>query len=199
MRGDAGVPETFQNIELAPVSGGLQRFRDDTDFIVIAGQGQAHGLLVERGKRDGFGLAFAGHRQRVLEVAQRKAPTGQRHFAAGDVGRVEIAQVNQGMAGGLRATPFGAGQINVKTGIGSPHRQDARIANHLQARGLGHLLVGEQSCGQFRADAAGIAHRQGNERGESGCLHGLGLINSWVGLNLGAADITVNGWFIMNS
>ena len=82
MRGDAGIPQAFQDVELAGRAVEVNDFGDEFDFILVARIDVAHGLFVEGGEADGICLACAGHGERLAEVFDGIGTTDGGGFAA---------------------------------------------------------------------------------------------------------------------
>jgi hypothetical protein len=82
MRGDAGVRQMIEYVELAPRPAAQLR-SDDLDLVDTARLEESHRMLVEGREGDRIGQSVAGELQCLAGIRKRKAPDCERAFALG--------------------------------------------------------------------------------------------------------------------
>ncbi len=82
MRGDAGVPQMIEYVELAPRPAAQLR-SVDLDLVDTARLEEPHPMLVEGREGDRIGQSVAGELQCLAGIRERKAPDCERTFALG--------------------------------------------------------------------------------------------------------------------
>src|SRR5690606_28758072 len=95
VRGDAGVPEALEDVELAGRAVGAELLSEEGDLVLIGGVGQAHGGLVEGSEGDGLGMAGGGIAQGGAEVGDGEGAALAADLAEADGGRVEVAEIDE--------------------------------------------------------------------------------------------------------
>ena len=164
VRGDPRIPDLLQHIELAHLAVEAGDVDHKADLVVIARISVAHGLLVEGREHHGIGAAGIGHFERLAEIGGGEGAALERGFAALDLVRRKMLQINHGMALASR----GAGccqhfKVQLDAGFLRAFVEDAAIADHDDAGSFPRFRIGQKHGRQFGADASRIAHRQGND------------------------------------
>ena len=172
MRGDAGVPELLQHVELAGRALERDRVAHEADLVVIAGIGEAHRRLVEGREEHRICLAGGSEAQRAAEIIGRGLAAGERRLAALEIGRIMILEIDEDRLAGVSrqgVTVADDMQVGRQAGIGGAELEQAVVAEDDVARGLAEIGLGQDAGGEFGADAGWIAHgdrdhRQGSVR-----------------------------------
>lgn len=167
VRGDAGVPELVQHVELAGRALECDRIADEADLVVIARVGEAHGRLVEGGEEHRVGPTGRSKTQRAAEIVGRGLAAGERRLAALEVGRIMVPEVDEDRLAGIGRQGIALTddmQIRLQAGIVGTELEQAQIAKDDIAGGIAQVGLSQDADSEFRADAGGITHRDRNHR-----------------------------------
>jgi hypothetical protein len=99
MRRYPRVPDLLEHVELANLAGKADHIRHEADFVVIARIGVAHRLLVERREADRLRSSLMGKFERGAEIGGGKGAAGKRRLPAHDIRRIEMAEIDEDVAG----------------------------------------------------------------------------------------------------
>jgi hypothetical protein len=161
--GHAGVPEAIEDVELLGHAAEADRFRGETDLVVVAGGDEAHRRLVEGREADRISLPLGGHGEGAAEIHRCEAPALLGDPAEWYRSRIEVPEVDQHGPAGL--APEGlAIRHHVDVERNSGHAcalcEHARIAGHRNLRCRPHRLVGQDLGRKFGRNPGCVPHRK---------------------------------------
>ncbi|KSV65338.1 hypothetical protein N185_33900 [Sinorhizobium sp. GW3] len=105
--------------------------------------------------------------ERYAKVAGRKGAARKRRLAADDVGRIEMAKVDEHVAlgpDGVEALQGRGCKVERDAGNAGAFIEDATIADRDDVGSLTNIGKRQQLCRELRADAGRIAHSERDDR-----------------------------------